>query len=173
MIRIADTKAWNDAFVGGSPTLPFHAGSVSSCTDSGRSASDRASVLYASTRTLPDVPTQRPSGSRKRGSTRSSVACASCVEQALGSDGAKRACVLGEEHVGRARVAFLGDCCRELGAVAVAHLDVDAGLLLELLEERLDDLLLATRVHDDGGVGGRRCLVLVVLAATGGCGQNE
>ncbi len=43
--RIAVTNAWNDAFVGAIPTLPFHAGSVRSKTESGTWPSVNASVL--------------------------------------------------------------------------------------------------------------------------------
>ena len=74
---IALTNAWNDAFVGAIPILPFHFGSVRSKTESGTSSSVSASVLYAITRERPDVPTQWPSGSRKRAGTRSSAACGS------------------------------------------------------------------------------------------------
>jgi hypothetical protein len=69
--RIAETNAWKEALVGGKPILPFHAGSVKSRIDAGRSLSERASVLYATTRTRPEVPTQRPSGSRYFSATRS------------------------------------------------------------------------------------------------------
>ena len=67
-------------------------------------------------------------------------------EQPLCLDGSERARVLGEEDVGGRVVALLGDRRGELGAVAVADLDVDAGLLLEPLEQRCDELLLAARV---------------------------
>ena len=45
--------------------------------ESGTSSSVSASVLYAITRERPEVPTQWPSGSRKRAGTRSSAACGS------------------------------------------------------------------------------------------------
>ncbi len=83
-------------------------------------------------------------------------------EQALALDGAERAGVLREEHVCGRVVALLGDRRRELGAVAVAHLDVDPGLLLEAVEERLDELLFAARVHDELLV---RAWVVVATAA--------
>jgi hypothetical protein len=86
---------------------------------------------------------------------------------------AERARVLGEEDVGRARVALLGDRRGELRAVAEAHLDVGARLLLEHLEERLDDLLLAARVDGQGPAvpisGGR----LVAVVATAGGSRQE
>ena len=72
-------------------------------------------------------------------------------------DRAERAWVLREEDVGGRVVAFLGDRRRELGAVAVADLDLGARLLLEAVEERRDDLLLAAGVDDE--------LVLVPAAA--------
>ena len=43
--RIAVTNAWNEAFVGAIPILPFHFGSVRSKTESGTSSSESASVL--------------------------------------------------------------------------------------------------------------------------------
>ena len=63
--RMAVTNAWKDAFVGAMPIRPFQTGSVRSKTESGTSSSDSSSVLYAMTRERPDVPTQRPSASRK------------------------------------------------------------------------------------------------------------
>ena len=142
--RMAVTNAWKDAFVGAMPIRPFHFGSVRSKTESGTSSSDSSSVLYAMTRERPDVPTQRPSASRKRARRRDRALRGQLRE--LRVDRSERAGVLREEHVGRRVVAFLGDRRGELGAVAVAHLDFDAGLVVELLEERLDELLLAARV---------------------------
>ena len=71
------------------------------------------------------------------------------------ADGAGR---LRQEHVGRRVVALLGDQQGEVGRVAVAHLHVDAGLLGEAGEDRLDEVLRPTRVDDDGAS------VLVALA---------
>ena len=75
-------------------------------------------------------------------------------------DRAERARVLREEDVGGRVVALLRDRRRELGAVAVADLDLDARLLLEPLEERLDELLLAAGIDDE------RVLVAAAPAAT-------
>jgi hypothetical protein len=43
--RIAVTNAWNEAFVGGKPILPFHSGSTKSKMDAGSSLSESTSVL--------------------------------------------------------------------------------------------------------------------------------
>ena len=67
----------------------------------------------------------------------------------LGVEEADRARALGEEDVGGRPVAFLVDEQREVGGVAVADVDADAGLVGELLEEREDQLLLATRVDGE------------------------
>ena len=104
------------------------------------------------------MPTQRPCGSRN--------SLADAVQHVVGQlgqllvDRAERAWILREEDVGGRVVALLGDRRRELRAVGVAHLDVDAGLLLEPLEERRDELLLAAGVDDQ-----RVALAAVVPAA--------
>ena len=84
-------------------------------------------------------------------------------EQAFLGDRPERACVLGEEDVGGRVLALLGDGRGELGAVAVADVELDAGLLLELLEEILDETLLPPGIDGD----------VAVLAATGWSEQNE
>ena len=84
-------------------------------------------------------------------------------EQAFLGDRPERARVLGEEDVGRRVLALLGDRRGELGAVAVADVELDAGVLLELLEEILDEALLAARVDGD----------VAVLAAAGGRREQD
>jgi hypothetical protein len=42
----------------------------------------------------------------------------------------------------------------QLGALSPADVELDAGLLLELLKERFDDFFLATRVDREGTVVG-------------------
>ena len=65
-------------------------------------------------------------------------------------DGARR---LREEDIGRRLVSLLLDQQGEVGRVAVAHLDVDAGLLGKAVEDRLDEFLGASGVDDDGAPG--------------------
>ena len=104
-----------------------------------------------------------PSGSPKRSSTLASVSPGSSREEALGRDRAERAGVLGEEDVRRRVLALLGDGRGQLGAVAVANVELDPGLLLELLEEVLDEILLPARVDGD----------VAVLAAAGGRREQD
>ena len=54
------------------------------------------------------------------------------------------------EKIGRRTIALLEECGRQFGCVAVAHHDVDAGVVLELLDERIDQALAAPRVDDEG-----------------------
>ena len=56
---------------------------------------------------------------------------------------------LRQEHVGRRLVALLGDQQRQIGRVAVAHLDGDAGLLGEAIQDRLDQVLRPAGVDRD------------------------
>ena len=146
---IALTNAWNDAFVGAIPILPFHFGSVS-VEDGVRNLvlRERVGVVRDHARAARGADPVAVRIAEARGH-----AVERCLrqlrEQPFALDGAERARVLREEDVGGRVVALLGDRRRELGAVAVAHLDVDARLLLEALEERLDELLLAARVDDE------------------------
>ena len=55
---------------------------------------------------------------------------------------------LREEDVGGRLITLLLDQQGEVGRVAVAHLDVDPGLLGEAVEDRFDELLGASRVDD-------------------------
>jgi hypothetical protein len=57
-----------------------------------------------------------------------------------------RARALRVEDVGRAVVTLCLDEQREVGRVAVAHVDLDPGLLAEPLENRTDELLRSSRV---------------------------
>ncbi len=61
----------------------------------------------------------------------------------LSLDRAQGARILRPENVRRGVLGLLCDRRRELGAVAVAHLDLDPRLVREQLEERGDELLLA------------------------------
>ena len=63
------------------------------------------------------------------------------------------------EDVGRGGVTLLADRRRQLGRLAEAHVELDAGVLRELRVERLDELLLAAGVDDQ----------LVPVGAAAGC----
>ena len=65
---------------------------------------------------------------------------------------AEGAGVLAEEHVGGRVVALLEDLGRHLGGVAVADVDVEPRLLLELLDQRSDQVLVAAGVDHEVGV---------------------
>ncbi len=154
------TNAWNDAFVGGDPDLPLplrvdevehRVGDVAlaqlvgvvddhACSP-GRA--DPAAVGIAEPRV---DPVEHGVGQRRE----------------LLLDRAERARILREEDVGGRVAALLGDRRGELGAVRIAHLDLDARLRFEALEERLDDLFLAARVD---GERIARALVVVPTAA--------
>src|SRR5690606_36121449 len=70
-------------------------------------------------------------------------------QQTLVADGADPRRVLGPELVGVRRVTPVEDGGGEIGrAIAVADLDLDPGLVLELLDDRVDEVLVATRVDD-------------------------
>ena len=56
---------------------------------------------------------------------------------------------LREEHVGGRLLALLLDEQRQVGGVAVANVDVDARLLRESIEDRLDQVLRPARVDRD------------------------
>jgi hypothetical protein len=62
-----------------------------------------------------------------------------------------RGAVLGQEHVSRRGVPLLDELVRELEIRAVAKLDVDPGLLGEGLRDDVDELLVLSVVHDQGG----------------------
>ena len=149
---IAVTNAWNDAFVGAIPIRPFHFGSVRSKTESGNLVFGQLVGVvddHARAARRADPATVRVA--ELPASTRSRVSVGQLCE--LRVDRAERARVLREEDVGRRVLALLGDRRRELGAVAVAHLDLDPGLLGELLEERRDELFLAAGVDGQRIVG--------------------
>ena len=74
-------------------------------------------------------PTCRPSGPRRRGNGRRRGRARPGGARRAGVDRAERPRVLREEHVRRRVVALLGDRRRELGAVAVANVDLDSRLL--------------------------------------------
>ena len=92
-----------------------------------------------------------------------SVSAGELGEEALGCDRPERAGVLGEEDVGRCVLALLGDGRGQLGAVAVANVELDAGLFFELVEKVLDEALLAARIDGD----------VAVLAAAGGRREQD
>ncbi len=59
----------------------------------------------------------------------------------------KGARVLGKEHVGRGALPLGEDRGRQFGALPVADLQLDPGLLGEPIEQRADQVLAPTRVH--------------------------
>ena len=146
LMRIAVTKSWNDAFDGATPMRPFHSGSTRSSTVSGSSDS---SVIVR-------VVDQHPLASGEPDPT--AVAGVEAfgdevehvvrkrAEQTLLIEVPDRAGRLRQEHVGGRLVALLVDEQGQVGGVAVAHLDVDAGLLREPVEDRLDQVLRPARV---------------------------
>ncbi len=89
-------------------------------------------------------------------------------QHALLGQGAERTGVLREEQAGLGAVALLQDLRGQFGAVAVAHLDLGADGLLQLVEDRLDQLLVAPGVDDEGGVAALRGAALVVTGAAEG-----
>ena len=100
-------------------------------------------------------------------------------EQACLGEDAGRADLLGQEHVGRGGVALLEQLGAHLGGVPVADLDLDAGVLDELIDQRLDELFVPAAVEHQrlGGLvrrsgGGLRGGV-AVGAARGSGEQRE
>ncbi len=76
-------------------------------------------------------------------------------ETALRGDGPEGTGVLGEEHVGGRCIALLEDGRGEVRRPGVVHLDVDAGLGLEALDDRADEFLAAAGVdRQRAGWGG-------------------
>ena len=128
---------------------PFHSGSTRSSTLSGSSPRGRRPGCSTSTRLRPENPTQLPSSAWKPLGDEVEDVVGQRAEQALLIEVADRAGRLGQEHVGRRLVALLGDQQRQIGGVAVADLDVDAGLLGEAIEDRLDQVLRPARVDRD------------------------
>ena len=99
-------------------------------------------------------PRARPSARRRPGHrprTSSSDLVRQLGQAVVGVEEADRAGALRQEDVGGALVALLVDEQRQLGRVAVADVDVDAGLLGELLEQRADQLLRAAAVDRPAG----------------------
>jgi hypothetical protein len=153
--RRAVTKSWNEALVGAHPMRPDHAGSVKSRIEAGRSASvELIGVVHdrsSPTRQADPVALRRPERRRH------------LLEQGLGQRHQRtgrrqlpeEAGALGVVHVGRRVVALLLDEQQHLGGVAVAHLGVDPGRRLELLEQRTDEILAAARVHGHRAVDRR------------------
>ncbi len=79
---------------------------------------------------------------------------------------AHRPGALRQEDVGldAARCDLLGDQERQIGGVAVLDLDVDAGLVFEAVDDRLDQAIAATGVQGDA---------VAVVAATRRCGEDD
>ena len=108
------------------------------------------------TLTRAETPTHSPWGELYFDGVRASVEAATGIEQALGGEVLQRRRVLGEEHVGR-RVCPLGDqLVGQQVLVVEAHVDVNARLPLERVDQGLGGLDVLAAVEGDrrrGGVG--------------------
>ena len=148
--RIAETKSWNEAFDGATPMRPVHSSPVRSRTLAGSSSSGTISRVEGEHPLAPgEADPAAVAGMELLGDELEDVV-GERAEQAVLVEVADRAGRLREEDVGRRLVALLLDQQGEVGRVAVAHLDVDAGLLGEAVEDRLDEVLGAPGVDDDG-----------------------
>ena len=154
------TKAWKEAFDGAKPTWPSYSGARRSSMDSG--ASGTSSGFTRMVRTRPEVPTHVPSAARYCSGTASSTPSGSS---------AKRPALVTAPRAPASwdRNTSAGDaepsvriCAAQLCAAAVADLHLDARLLGELLDERLDERGVAARVQGDRLAGG---LVVTITAA--------
>ena len=111
-------------------------------------------------------PTQSPSGAWSSAGTAVEESCGQRGEPAEAVEVADGAGALGQEDVGRRAVALGLDLEGEVGGRAVADGDVDAGLLGELLEDRLDEGELAAGVD-------RELVAVAAAAGRGGEGERD
>ena len=89
-----------------------------------------------------EVATQWPFGSAKPSWTSAGVASGR-VSSRSALARPQHAGVLGEEEVGLGALALLEELRGELARPGVANLDVDSRLVLELVEQRADEVLVA------------------------------
>ena len=146
--RIADTKSWNEAFDGAiaDAPRPLLAGEVEDAhrqlflgDDLGIEGEDPLAPREADPTAVAGV---KLLGDELEHGVVERAEQVTLVEVA---DGPGR---LREEHVGGRLVALLFDQQGEVGRVAVAHVDVDARLLGEAVEDRCDELLGASGIDD-------------------------
>ena len=162
--RIADTNAWNDAFVGGKPIRPFHSGFVKSRIESGRSRGLQLARVVGHD--------ARARGHADPAALRVAVALGRLARRRAGGqrrelrlDRSERARVLREEDVGGRVVALLLDLRGQLGRVAVADLDLQArSRFSKSLTRSPIELLVAAGVDRQVGV---------LTAAAGGRDEHE
>ena len=113
------------------------------------------------TRTRPLTPTHVPSGGAEGGRDPVEGRGGELAEASGLGHRAQRAGVLGEEQVGGGGVTLGDELGGQLAAVAGAELDLDAGLLGELVEDPLDEGLVAAAVERERlGAGAPEPLVL-------------
>ena len=129
-------------------TRPSHSGSASSSYVLGEiGRRDLVGVVHD--RPCPDreaVPVAVGITEFTPGSASSSTADCDGLEQTLLGCGGEVAGVDGDVHIGLRLVTLGSDALSQLGVVAGEELDLDAGLLGELLEGRLDAVVTAA-VH--------------------------
>jgi hypothetical protein len=125
---MAVTKAWNEPFWGAQPRSPAQRASVSPKTLSGQLGGvDEVRVDDEVARAPGDARSRGRPASGSAGRRASSTSSGSDRESAGGLQCTERTGVLTPVHVGGRAVTLLEDLDRELGGVAVADLDRDAG----------------------------------------------
>ena len=148
--RMAVTKSWNEALEGATPMRPSHSGCVRSSTLVGSSASSSTRRVVGehplAAREADPAAVGRAQARRARGRARPGAACRGgpCWSRKPTEPGD-----CDRNTSAGVLVALLIDEQRQVGGLAVAHVDVDAGLLGEAIEDRLDQVLRPARVDRD------------------------